>query len=111
MRTIDILSLRLHPFGSRSVTMIYAAEELVPGFRLLEARRCPKDHRWPEIEVKDIDDFTLVLKIADIPENEFPEFEATLDDSFVLTVKGVGEMTFALDEDPEDDDGRWDAYS
>lgn len=91
--------------------MMYPAEELVPGLRMLKARRCPEDSPWPEIEVKDIDDFSLTLKVADLSEEEFPAFTATLDAPFMLIVEDFGEMTFTLEEDPEDDDGRWDAYS
>ncbi|MCD8387657.1 MAG: hypothetical protein LUD17_12320 [Bacteroidales bacterium] len=111
MRTIDILRLTLHPYGGGSVTMLYPAEELEPGLLLLKARRCPDDGFWPEIEVVDIDDFSLTLKIALLTPEEFEPFTVTLDEPFTLGCPGSGDMIFTLIEDYEEDDSRWDAYS
>lgn len=111
MRTIDILQLTLHPYDGGHVSMFHPAEELVPGLKLLEARRCPDDGFWPEIEVVEIDEFSLTLKVAQLTLEEFEPFTSTLDEPFTLAIEDRGEMTFTLEEDFEEDDSRWDAYS
>ena len=111
MRTIDLLTLKLQRTGGGSVKMFYPIEELEPGLKLLKARRCPDDNPWPEIEVVSSTDFSVRLKVSVLDEDEFPAFETTLDQPFILDVEDVGEMTFTLEEEIEDDDGRWDAWS
>lgn len=112
MRVIDILRLTLHPYDGGSVTMYYPAEELEPRLLLLKARRCPEDSPWPEIEVVECDGISLTVKVAVLTEEEFAPFTVTLDEPFTLSIEDLGEMTFTLDEDFEqEDNGRWDAYS
>lgn len=111
MRTIDLLSLMLHPFDGGTVTMLYPGEELEPGLLLLKARKCPDNTPWPEIEVLENDGFSVKLKVAHLTEEEFAPFEVSLDEPFNLVCGDFGEMTFTLEEDCEDDDGRWDPYS
>lgn len=110
MRPIDLLTVKFHPYGGGTVTTMYPAEELEPGLHLLKARRHPEYCEWPEIEVKDFDGFTLTLKLALLTEEEFEPFEVSAEEPFTLSCD-FGEMTFTLlEEDYEDDDGRWDAY-
>lgn len=109
-RTIDNLSLELRPNNGESVTLFFPAWDLEPGYKLLKAHNL-SDSEWPEIEVVEIDDFSMILKVANLSAEEFEPFEVTLDDPFVLVAGELGEMVFTLEEDAEDDDGRWDAHS